>query len=280
MPLFASVDSVYTEPDSETLPGFSLSLYTESPYETLPEFSLSLHEEASSDMGFTSFHLVDRETLNLHDHLTGFVIPDMVGTPEMGYDVINSADRWSHYPGSAHDPAMEMEVFNDIFNAITDTYVNGHHQDSAGASQWEQGWVQKGDDGQEYKWHKHNEDGSTSVANSNPEESDEWIPIWKRQDGETTGRDKDEEDRLWGNDDDGITPDSEGGGANIVAIDYVIHDAYNQEMVVDLFDQNLAGESMFQNHLFTIDAFPVEGMAPQSPLDGNFIGMDMSSYFM
>ena len=280
MPLFASFDSLYTKPASENLSEFTLSMYTEPASDTLSEFSLSLHEGTSADVGFTGFHLVDRETLDIHDHLTGFVIPDMIETPELGFDDLNPADSWLHHPGSAHHPAMEMDVLKDIFNAITDTYVNGHHADSAGASQWEQGWVQKGEDGREYKWHKHNEDGSTSVANSNPEESDEWIPIWKREDGETTGRDSEEEDRLWGKKDNKITPESEGGGANIAAIDSMIYDVYNQEMVEDLFDQNLSGESMFQNDLFSIDAFTSEGMTPQTAFESNFVVMDMSSYFV
>ena len=285
MPLFATFDSVHTETASETL----------------PELSLSLHEEASSDVGFTSFHLVDRETLGVHDHLTGFVIPDMVETTEMGFDVLNPADSWYHDTGSAHDPAMELEVLTDIFDAITDSYINGHHEDSAGASKWDKGWIQNGDK-PEHTWHKHNEDGSTSVAKSNPTESSEYVPIYIRVDGETVGRDHDEENRLWGDSevvqqattdfygnviddlfdslDNDITPDSEGGGARIVAIESMIHEAYNQQTIENHINQNLIGESMSQNHLFAIDTFPVDEMSPQHSLENNFTGMDMSSYLM
>ena len=77
-----------------------------------------------------------------------------------------------------------------------------------------------GEGGKEYKWHKHNSDGTTCVASQNPEESETSTTIYTRdEDGNTfsgrhvSGKKKKNDDE----DDEGITPESEGGGANIIS---------------------------------------------------------------
>lgn len=287
MPLFASFDSVYTRPASETP----------------PEFAESLYDGVSSDDVFTNFRLADREALDIHDELIGFeisAIPGMIQGVEPGsYSPINPIE---YIPGI--DPVTQMVLAMEQGDAwameAAGSYGTGHPTDHMyDVHDWSD---PTGD-----RYHKHDPstgttttttihaDGSvtTEVWNENGLVSSTTTPAENSSSSSDSSSDSTDSsnsgDAKWwqfrkkmkeNRDENDITPESEGGGANIAAMDLMIHDVYTQEMFGDLFDQNVIGESIFQNHLLGIDAFSAEGMTPQSALESNFIRMDMSNYFM
>lgn len=214
------------------------------------------------------------QPININDELIGY-------NPSELQDINSYANQYqygsynTHNYNNIYDQNIDMRGMDSTMDGIINSMVNDHHGNTSWEGGWRQGLVPDGEGGMEKMWHRHNPDGTIDVANQNPEESETSTAVYTiDEDGNSiSGRHVEGNKKNGEEDDEGITPESENGGANVMST-YEI--AYEEINTADFMDRNIA--LSFNDFTNLISQSP-EMMQVDSTISNNMLD-NMRNYFI
>ena len=209
---------------------------------------------------------VSGQPINVNDELIGYDPSELQGIDSYANQYHNGLHHTHDY-SNIYDQNIDMRGIHCTMDGIINSMVNDHHGNTSWEGEWRQGLVPDGEGGMERMWHTHNPDGTIDVANENPEESETSTAVYTRdEDGNTiSGRHVEGNKKNGEEDDEGITPESENGGANVMSTPEITYEAIN---TADFMDQNIA--SSFNDFANLISQSP-EMMQVDSIISNNML---------
>ena len=205
------------------------------------------------------------------------------------YDISNFNPSEYLQPGI--DPMTQMELVMDQADAWAMESAGSHGHDGHADHMYD---VETYSGAAETRYHKHNPDGTTTHTYVN--ENKITVEIWgedglissivEKLNNDDSDSDSESGDKKWwqfwkkDEGDNGITPESEGGGANITSVEPIAWHVVDQEMTEDFYSQSLIGESVYNNNIHVMSANYAESMTALSPQLYEMTNMAMASNFM